>query len=110
VARDPDFGPLLMFGLGGIYVEVLKDVSFRIAPISKESALSMIQEIRSYPLLRGVRGEPPSDINAIADAILRLSQLVTDFPQITELDVNPLRVMEAGKGAIAIDARVAVEV
>jgi acetyltransferase len=70
----------------------------------------MIREIRSFPLLRGVRGEPPADIDAVVEAILRLSQLVTDFPQIIELDINPLRVMEAGKGAIAIDARVAIEI
>ena len=110
MTKDPDFGPLIMFGLGGIYVEVLKDVSFRLAPIDKTSALDMIREIRSFPLLRGVRGEPPADIDAIVESILRLSQLVTDFPQIIELDINPLRVMEAGKGAIAIDARMAIEI
>jgi acetyltransferase len=110
MTKDPDFGPLIMFGLGGIYVEVLKDVSFRLAPIDKTSALEMIREIRSFPLLRGVRGEPPADIDAVVESILRLSQLVTDFPQIIELDINPLRVMEAGKGAIAIDARVAIEI
>jgi acetyltransferase len=108
MTKDPDFGPLIMFGLGGIYVEVLKDISFRLAPIDKTSALEMIREIRSFPLLRGVRGEPPADIDAVVESILRLSQLVTDFPQIIELDINPLRVMEAGKGAIAIDARVAI--
>jgi len=110
MTKDPDFGPLIMFGLGGIYVEVLKDISFRLAPIDKASALEMIREIRSFPLLRGVRGEAPADIDAVVESILRLSQLVTDFPQIIELDVNPLRVMESGKGAIAIDARVAVEI
>ena len=110
MTKDPDFGPLIMFGLGGIYVEVLKDVSFRLAPIDKTSALDMIREIRSFPLLRGVRGEPPADIDAIVESILRLSQLVTDFPQIIELDINPLRVMESGKGAIAIDARMAIEI
>jgi len=105
VNRDPQFGPLLMFGLGGIYVEVLKDVTFRIAPLSRQEATEMIDEIRSYHLLRGVRGEKPSDLEAIVDAILRVSQLVTDFPEIVEMDINPLTVHEAGKGAIAVDSR-----
>ncbi|MBC7233302.1 MAG: acetate--CoA ligase [Chloroflexi bacterium] len=105
VNRDPQFGPLLMFGLGGIYVEVLKDVTFRIAPVSREEAVEMIDEIRSYHLLRGVRGEKPSDLDAIVDAILRVSQLVTDFPEIVEMDINPLMVHEAGKGAVAVDMR-----
>ena len=105
VNRDPQFGPLLMFGLGGIYVEVLKDVTFRIAPVSRQEAAEMIDEIRSYHLLRGVRGEKPSDLKAIADAILRISQLVMDFPEIVEMDINPLMVHEAGKGAVAVDMR-----
>jgi acyl-CoA synthetase (NDP forming) len=94
-----------MFGLGGIYVEVLKDVTFRIAPVSRQEATAMIDEIRSYDLLRGVRGEKPSDLEAIVDAILRVSQLVTDFPEIVEMDINPLLVHEAGSGAIAVDSR-----
>ena len=105
VNRDPQFGPLLMFGLGGIYVEVLKDVTFRIAPLSRQEATQMIDEIRAYHLLRGVRGEKPSDLDAIVDAILRVSQLVTDFPEIVEMDINPLTVHEAGKGAVALDSR-----
>ncbi len=105
VNRDPQFGPLLMFGLGGIYVEVLKDVTFRIAPVSRAEATEMIDEIRSYHLLRGVRGEQPSDLDAIVDAILRVSQLVTDFPEIVEMDINPLMVHEAGRGAVAVDMR-----
>ena len=107
---DPDFGPLVMFGLGGIYVEVLKDVVFRIAPINLKEANTMVREIRSYPLLRGVRGEEPADIEAIVESILRLSQLVTDFPQVVEMDINPLRVLTAGKGAIAIDARFTIKI
>jgi len=103
--RDPQFGPLLMFGLGGIYVEVLKDVTFRIAPVSEQEAVEMVQEIRSYHLLRGVRGEKPSDLEAITDTILRVSQLVTDFPEIVEMDINPLMVFEAGRGAVAVDMR-----
>ncbi len=105
VNRDPQFGPLLMFGLGGIYVEVLKDVTFRIAPVSRQEAKEMIEEIRSYHLLRGVRGERPSDVEAIIDSILRISQLVTDFPEIVEMDINPLVVNEDGKGVIAVDMR-----
>jgi acetyltransferase len=105
VNRDPQFGPLLMFGLGGIYVEALKDVTFRVAPISRREASEMIQEIRAVRLLRGMRGQPPSDMDAIVDALLRVSQLVTDFPEIVELDINPLIVFEKGRGAIGIDMR-----
>ncbi len=103
--RDPQFGPLMMFGLGGIYVEALKDVTFRIAPFSRREAEEMIAEIRSYNLLRGVRGEPPADVGAIVETLLRISQLVTEFSEIVEMDINPLIIHEAGKGAIGIDAR-----
>ena len=109
VSRDPQFGPLLMFGLGGIYVEALKDVSFRVAPIDARDAEEMIREIRAFTLLKGVRGEPPSDLGAIIDSLLKLSQMVTDFPEIMEVDINPLVVFPEGKGAIAIDARLALE-
>jgi acetyltransferase len=103
--RDPQFGPLVAFGLGGIYVEALKDVAFRIAPFSRQEAEEMIHEIRSYPLLEGVRGEAPADHEAMIDALMRVSQLVTDFPEIVELDINPLTVFEEGRGATAIDMR-----
>ena len=105
MTRDPQFGPMLMFGLGGIYVEVLKDVAFRIAPITKDDARAMMREIRSYALLRGVRGQESADMEAVAEGLLRLSQLVTDFPEIIEMDVNPLSVFPRGQGAVAIDAR-----
>ena len=105
MSRDPQFGPLVAFGLGGIYVEVLKDVSFRIAPFSPREADEMIREIRAYRLLEGVRGEPPSDHMAMVDALLRISQLVSDFPEIVELDINPLMVFEEGRGVMAIDMR-----
>jgi acetyl coenzyme A synthetase (ADP forming)-like protein len=105
MSRDPQFGPLVAFGLGGIYVEALKDVAFRVAPFSRQEANEMIREIRSYRLLEGVRGEPPADREAIVDALLRISQLVTDFPEIVELDINPLMVFEEGRGAMAIDMR-----
>jgi acetyltransferase len=104
VTRDRTFGPMIMFGLGGIYVEVLKDVSFRIAPVSRRDALDMVNEIRTVGLLKGARGEKAVDLAAIADYIVRLSTLVTAFPEIQELDINPLVVME--KGAVALDARV----
>lgn len=103
--RDAQFGPMVMFGLGGIYVEVLKDVAFRIAPLTKKDAVQMVREIRSYPLLMGVRGEPPVDMDTIYDYILRISQLMVDFPQIDQIDLNPLLVHSQGKGAHAIDAR-----
>ena len=109
VNRDPQFGPLLMFGLGGIYVEVLKDVTFRIAPIDRRQATEMLDEIRAYKLLRGVRGEKPSDRAAIVDTLLRISQLVTDFPEIVELDINPLMVFEQGRGVLGIDMRLALK-
>lgn len=103
--RDPQFGPLVTFGLGGIYVETLKDVTFRIAPISSLEAEEMLREIRAYALLDGVRGEPPVDKDAIVDTILRIGQLVTDFPEIMELDINPFVVYPEEMGGIAIDMR-----
>ncbi len=103
--RDPQFGPLMMFGLGGIYVEALKDVTFRIAPFSRDEARAMLTEIRAVNLLRGVRGEPPADMEAIEDVLLRLSQLVADFSEIVEMDINPLIVFERGRGAISVDMR-----
>ena len=105
INRDPQFGPLLMFGLGGIYVEVLKDVTFRIPPISEQEVREMVSEIRSYHLLRGVRGEKPADLDAIADCILRVAQMVIDFPEIVEMDINPLMVKPVGAGAVAVDFR-----
>jgi acetyl coenzyme A synthetase (ADP forming)-like protein len=109
MSRDPQFGPLLAFGLGGIYVEALRDVTFRIAPVARWEAKEMLSEIRGYTLLRGMRGESPADLEAIVDCILRLSQLVTDFPEIVELDINPLIVCEKGKGAAAVDLRMALQ-
>jgi len=111
MSKDPQFGPMLMFGLGGIYVEVLKDVSFRIAPIIPREADEMINSIKSIALLKGARGEKPVDIESIKEGLLRLSQLVSDFPMIKELDINPLKVFPAeGKGgAVAIDARISIE-
>ncbi len=108
VSQDPTFGHMIMFGLGGIYVEVLKDVQFAIAPITPSLAREMITGLRSYPLLAGVRGEKPSDMDAMVDCLLRVSQMVTDLPQIVELDINPLFVYETGQGVMAVDARIVV--
>jgi acetyltransferase len=105
ITKDVQFGHLIMFGLGGIYVEVLKDISFRVTPLSYEDAHEMIRETRTFPLLRGVRGEPEADIEAIEKALLMLSQLATDFPQIIEADINPLLVKKRGEGTVAVDAR-----
>ena len=103
--RDPQFGPLVTFGLGGIYVETLKDVTFRVAPFSTQDAQDMLGEIRARALLDGVRGQPPVDKAAIIDILLRIGQLVVDFPDITELDINPLMVYHSDQGALAIDMR-----
>ena len=103
--RDPQFGPLVMLGLGGIYVEVLKDVAFRIAPFSRKEAGEMMRELRSFNLLLGVRGEARSDLKALADVLLKVSQMVTDFGEIVEMDINPLTLFEEGKGAVGIDMR-----
>ena len=106
--RDPLFGPLLMFGLGGIYVEALRDVTFRIAPIRELGVQRMIRQIRGFKILEGFRGEPPSDIDAIAECLARLSQLATQLEEIVELDINPLVVLERGRGARVVDARIVV--
>ena len=109
VKRDPQFGPMIMFGLGGIYVEIMQDVSFRIAPLTEDDAAEMVRSIKAYPLLCGARGEAPSDIEAITSAILRLSALAMDFPQIIEMDINPLKVMPKKKGgAVSIDSRITI--
>lgn len=105
-SQDPTFGPVVMFGLGGIYVEVLKDVVFRVAPINQQEAKDMVESIKTVKLLKGVRGEKPADLAAIADSLQRLSQLVIDFPEIKEFDINPLLVLEEGKGARVVDARI----
>ncbi len=105
-SQDLTFGPVIMFGLGGIYVEVLKDVVFRVAPIDEREAANMVESIKTIKLLKGVRGEKASDLKAIADSLQRLSQLVVDFPEIKEFDINPLLVLEEGKGARVVDARI----
>ena len=96
-----------MFGLGGTFVEVMKDVSFRIAPITEEDAREMITEVKAYPILRGYRGQPPADIDTLAKILLNTSRLVMDHPEIKELDLNPIMVYE--KGAKTVDARIIQE-
>lgn len=105
MTRDPQFGPMLMFGLGGIFVEVMKDVTFHLAPITRDEAMQMLRGTRSYALLQGARGQAPVDLLAIAGALQRISQLATDYPQIKELDINPFIVGEVGTEAYVADAR-----
>ncbi len=105
--KDPQFGPTLMFGLGGVLVELLKDVTFRIAPITANDAREMISELKAHSLLEGYRGQPKADIDAIVQVLLNVSRLVMENPQIKELDLNPVRVYS--KGAQALDARIILE-
>ena len=106
--HDKDFGPVVMFGMGGIFVEVFEDVSFRLAPICREEAYEMIEETKGYSLLKGVRGEKPFDIPSLADALVRFSILLADFPEIAELDLNPIKIFEKGKGLVVVDGRMKV--
>ncbi len=103
--RDPIFGPVMVFGLGGVFVEVLRDVSFRIAPVEYEEALEMIKEVRSSKILAGFRGSPARDVKALADIIVKLSKIMVEIPEIKEVDLNPVIVYEEGKGAKIADAR-----
>jgi len=104
--RDPSFGPIIMFGLGGIFVEVLKDVSFRIAPLSSKDADEMIREIKSYRILEGYRGMPPRDIEAVKDIILKVSKLMIELENVQDIDLNPIMLYAKGEGAKVVDARV----
>lgn len=105
--KDPQFGQTLMFGLGGIFVEVLKDVTFRIAPIGEKDAKEMIKEIKAYPILKGYRSQPPVDERAIVDILLNISKLIMEHPEINQMDLNPVMVYE--KGASVVDARIILE-
>jgi acyl-CoA synthetase (NDP forming) len=105
--KDPQFGQTLMFGLGGIFVELLKDVTFKVAPITRQDAEEMITEVKAYPLLKGYRNTPPADINAIVTILLNTSKLIMDYPEIKELDLNPVMTYE--KGAKTVDARIILE-
>jgi acetyltransferase len=105
-SRDPRFGPLMMFGLGGTLVEVLKDVTFRLAPMWQISAERMVREIKAFKVLDGFRGNPPCDVDSIVESLLRLSTMVCNHPEISELDINPLIVHERGRGCSVADSRV----
>ena len=107
MSKDPQFGPVLMFGLGGIMVEVLKDVSFRIVPLTKRDAREMIREIKGYPILEGYRGQEPANIALLEDMLLKVSELADSRPEIKELDINPIFIYR--DSALAIDARVILE-
>jgi acyl-CoA synthetase (NDP forming) len=106
MTTDPQFGPVMMFGLGGIMVEVLKDVAFRLVPLTNKDAAQMISEIKGIPILDGVRGAPPADIAALQATMVKVSELVQQHPEIRELDLNP--VFAYPDGALAVDARIVV--
>jgi acetyl coenzyme A synthetase (ADP forming)-like protein len=108
VTQDPSFGPLMMFGLGGTYVELLKDLSFRIHPLTDIDARGMVRSIRSYPLLEGWRGTEPRDVASIEELLLRISALIEDVPEILEMDLNPIKVQAPGQGCIVVDARIRI--
>jgi len=104
--QDPSFGATVMFGLAGVWAEVLKDISFRLAPLNAEDAREMIQEIKGYPVLAGIQRAPPADINALVDIIQKVGQLAHEFPEITEINLNPIFAFDDGKGAVTADARI----
>ena len=109
VTRDPSFGPLIMFGLGGVYVEILRDVAFRIHPLTDVDAEELVRQVKSFQLLEGYRGAPPGDIAAVERALLRVSQLLDDHPEIIEMDLNPIKALPPGKGCLVVDARVSIQ-
>ena len=109
VNRDPQFGHAIMFGLGGIFVEVYKDVAFRLAPMARNVVRRMIRSIKGYPILKGLRGEKPADIETIEKNLLSLREMVTDFPIIKELDINPLFVHNEGEGTTVADVIISLE-
>ncbi len=104
--RDPIFGPVIMFGLGGIFVEVLRDVSFRVAPLTPVDVDEMLREIKGYRILEGYRGMPPRDIDIVKDIILKTSKIMLENPEIKDIDLNPIMLFEKGKGAKIADVRI----
>jgi acyl-CoA synthetase (NDP forming) len=108
VTHDPLFGPLIAFGLGGIHVEILGDVQFRITPLTDRDAAEMVRGIKGYRLLAGYRGHPPADVEAIEEVLLRISRLVEDIPEIGEVDLNPIFALPPGQGCRIVDARIRV--
>jgi acetyltransferase len=105
--RDEQFGPMLMFGLGGIYVEIMKDISFKLAPLSRQNAFEIVREIKSYMLLRGLRGEPPVNFAALEEIILVMSQLAMDLPQVWEAEFNPVLINH--ERAMVADVRMTLQ-
>ncbi len=109
VTHDPLFGPLIAFGLGGIHVEILEDVRFRVTPLTDRDAADMVRDIKGYRLLEGYRGHQPADIQAIEEVLLRVARLVEEIPEISELDLNPVFALPPGQGCRIVDARIRVE-
>jgi acetyltransferase len=110
IATDPQYGPMVMFGLGGVFVEAIGDVMFRVAPLTDQDAKDMVCGVKAYKLLQGARGTKPADIGEIENDLLRLSQLVSDFPFVDELDINPLIISEKSGEAVAVDGRIKVRI
>lgn len=109
VATDPQYGPMVMFGLGGVFVEVMKDVAFNLAPLTDQDAHDMVRSVKAFKLLEGARGTKPADIAKVEEILMRLSQLVTDYPQVVELDINPLMISDKTGEAIAVDGRIKIK-
>jgi len=109
VTRDPQFGHAIMFGLGGIFVEVLKDVTFRLIPLTEIDAREMISEIKAAKILEGIRGQAPRDVDALVEVIMAVSKMIDENPEINELDCNPTFVYDKGKGALVVDARILID-
>ena len=106
VKRDSAYGHLIMFGLGGVHVELLKDVAFRIAPVTDQDTIEMVRSVRGYPVLEGYRGAPRADTPVLEETVQRISALIVDFPDIFEMDLNPIKVRPEGCGCITVDARI----
>jgi acyl-CoA synthetase (NDP forming) len=106
MSEDRTFGPLIVFGTGGVYAELFKDVTFRIHPLTDADAAEMVRSVKAHRLLEGWRGSPPSDVQALEDLLLRISAMIEDLPQISEMDLNPVKVRERGKGYVVVDARI----
>jgi acyl-CoA synthetase (NDP forming) len=106
LSRDPQFGPVVVFGLGGIYTEVLHDIALRVAPVDRREAEAMVREVRSYPILEGVRGQPPRDVEALIDLLVAFSRLPFLYPNVAEVDLNPVFVFGRGEGVLVGDVRV----
>jgi acetyltransferase len=104
--QDKQFGPVVLVGMGGIFVEIIKEVAVRVAPISQQEAVAMIESLRGASILQGARGRKPADIESVGETLLRLAQLLTDFPEIQEIDINPLLVLDHNEGCCALDARI----